>query len=130
MINLQKSPVSFFHLEDTDLRYMMGFLPIQVVEIYEGIKYLGFFIKPNGYRKSDWKWLIGKLEKRLMIWSNKWLSRAGKLTLVKFVLEAIPVYRMSIAWIPKGVLDRIRWICFSFLWQGKKEEYSRPWVKC
>ena len=36
---------------------------------------------------------------------------------------------MSIAWIPKGVLDRIRQICFSFLWQGKKEEYSRSWVK-
>ena len=36
---------------------------------------------------------------------------------------------MSIAWIPKGVLDRIRQIWFSFLWQGKKEEYSRSWVK-
>jgi hypothetical protein len=31
--NLQKSTVSFFHLEDTDLRYMMGFFPIQAVEI-------------------------------------------------------------------------------------------------
>ena len=99
------------------------------MEISEGIKYLGFFIKPNGYRKSDLKWLIGKLEKRLLLWSNKWLSRAGRLTLVKSVPEAIPVYWMSIAWIPKGVLDRIRQILFSFLWQGKKEEYSRPWVK-
>ena len=75
MINLQKSSVSFFRLEDRDLRYMMGFFPIQEVEISKGIKYLGFFIKPNRYRKSDWKWLIGKLEKRLMIWSNKWLLR-------------------------------------------------------
>ena len=108
MINLQKSSVSFFRLKDTDLRYMTGFFPIQAVEISEGIKYLGFFIKPNGYRKFDWKWLIGKLEKRLMIWSNKWLSRAGRVTLVKSVLEAIPIYRMFIAWIPKGVLDRIR----------------------
>lgn len=70
-----------------------------------------------------------KLEKRLMIWSNKWLSRAGRLTLVKTVLEAILVYWMSIAWIPKGVLDKLWLICFSFLWQGKKEAYSRPWVK-
>ena len=99
------------------------------MEILEGIKYLGFDIKRNGYRKSDWKWLIGKLEKRLLIWINKWLSRVGRLTLVKFVLEAILVYWMSIAWIQKGFLDRVRWICFSFLWQGKKEEYSRSWVK-
>ena len=55
MINFQKSFVSFFRIEDTDLRYMMGFFPIQAMEISEGIKYLGFFIKPNGYRKSDWK---------------------------------------------------------------------------
>lgn len=129
MINFQKSSASFFRLEDTDLRYMMGYFPIQAVEISEGIKYLGFFIKPNGYRKSDWKWLIGKLEKRLLLCSNKWFSGAGRLTLVKSVLEAIPAYWMSIAWILKGVLDRIRRIYFSFLWQGNKEEYSRPWVK-
>lgn len=64
-----------------------------------------------------------------MLWSNKWLSRVGRLTLVKSVLEAILVYWISIAWIPRGVLDKIRRICFSFLWQGKKEEHSRPWVK-
>lgn len=103
VINLQKLAASFFHIEDTYLRYMTGFFPIQALEISEGIKYLGFFLKPNDYRKSDWKWLIGKLEKILMLWSNKWLSRADRLTLVKSVLEAIPVYWMSIAWIPKGV---------------------------
>lgn len=116
MINFQKSMVSFFCLIDSDLRYMMGLFPIQAVEIYEGITYLGFYLKPNGYQKDDWKWLVGKLEKRLLLWSNKWLSRAGRLTLVKSILEAIPVYWMSIAWILKGVLDRIRRICFSFLW--------------
>lgn len=45
MIDLQKSSISFFRLEDTDLRYLIGFFPIQVVEISEGIKYLGFFHK-------------------------------------------------------------------------------------
>lgn len=57
------------------------------------------------------------------------MSRVGRLTLVKSVLEVIPVYWMSIAWIPKGVLENIGHICFSFLWQGKKEEVTRPWVK-
>ena len=129
VINFQKSSVSCHRLLDSDMRYLRGSLPIQVSEISEGIKYLGFFLKPNGYRKANWKWLVGKLEKRLILWSNKWLSRAGRLTLVKSVLEAIPIYWMSIAWIPKGVLDRIRQICFSFLWQGKNEVHSRSWVK-
>lgn len=129
VINFHKSSVPCHGLLDVDVRYMRGSLPIHVSDISEGIKYLGFFLKPNGYRKVDWKWLVGKLEKRLIMWSNKWLLRAGCLTLVKLVLEAIPVYWMSIAWISKGVLDRIRRICFSFLWQGKNEVLSRPWVK-
>jgi len=48
--------------------------------------------------------------------------------LVKSVLEAIPVYWLSLAWIPKGILETIRRICFRFLWSGKKEEQVTPWV--
>ena len=57
-----------------------------------GLKYLGFSLKANLYLKKDWSWLIGKVEKRLQVWSYRWLSRAGRLVLVKAVLEAIPVY--------------------------------------
>ncbi len=44
-------------------------------------------------------WLLGKTEKRILIWSHRWLTRAGRLVLIKYVLEAIPVYWMSLAWI-------------------------------
>jgi hypothetical protein len=86
------------------------------------LKYLGFLLKPNDYRKTDWRWLIEKLEKRLKCWSHRWLSRAGRLVLIKSVLEAIPVYWMSLAWIPKGTLDKMRKLCFTYLWQGNKDK--------
>ena len=63
-----------------------------------------------------------------MVWSHKWFSRAGRLVLVKAVLEAIPVYWMSLSYIPKGILERIRRICFIFLWSGKKDDQTTPWV--
>ena len=72
----------------------------------EGLKYMGFIIKPNNYKKVDWNWLIAKLEKKLNFWSHRWLSREGRLVLVKSVLEAIPVYWMYLAWIPKGILEK------------------------
>jgi hypothetical protein len=81
--------------------------PFELVDFDKGIKYLGFHLKPNCYKKVDWEWLIGKLEKRLKVWSFRWISREGRLTLVKSVLEAIPVYWMSLAWIPKGVLEKV-----------------------
>ena len=90
---------------------------------------MGFFLKPNSYLKADWHWLLTKLEKRLKSWSHKWLSRAGRLVLVKFVLEAIPVYWMSLAWLPKGILEQIRRLCFSFLWRGKNDHRAMVWVR-
>jgi hypothetical protein len=93
------------------------------------LKYLGFYLKPNDYRKEDWKWLLKKLDKRLNTWSHRWLSRAGRLVLVKTVLEAIPVYWMSLSWIPKGILEAARKLTFRFLWSGKKESHVTPWVR-
>jgi hypothetical protein len=58
---------------------------------------LGFTLKPNDYRKEDWSWILKKLEKMLCSWSHKWISRDGRLVLVKSVLEAIPVFWMSLS---------------------------------
>jgi hypothetical protein len=74
-------------------------------------------------------WLIAKLEKRLKGWSYKWLSRAGRLVLIKSVLEAIPVYWMSLSWIPKGILEKARKLSFSYLWRGNKDKQVVPWVR-
>ena len=95
----------------------------------EGLKYLGFHLKPNDYRKTDWMWLLEKLENILKVWSNKWLSRAAILVLIKSVLEAIPVYWMSLSWIPKGILEKVRKMSFYYLWSGKKENQVMPWVR-
>lgn len=52
MINFQKSSLSYFHLKEPDLRYLMGFFPIQETNISEGLKYLSLYLKPNNYKKS------------------------------------------------------------------------------
>jgi hypothetical protein len=50
------------------------------------------------------------MENYLKGWSFRWLSRAGILALEKLVLEPITIYWMSLAWIPKGIIDKSRWI--------------------
>jgi hypothetical protein len=42
--------------------------------------------------------------------------------------EAILVYWMSLAFIPKGVLEKIRKLTFRFLWSGSKEKKGIVWV--
>jgi len=46
--------------------------------------------------------------------------------LVKSMLDAIPIYWHSLAFIPKGVLEKIS---FRFLWYQKKESEGIPLVK-
>lgn len=78
-VNERKSTISIMNLEDTELFHYCVLFPYEVKELDFGIKYLGFYLKPNSYKKSDLLWLIAKLEKRLKVWSFGWLSRAGRL---------------------------------------------------
>ena len=127
-INAGNSTLSTHMLRPEEEVELTRFFPFITAGLEEGLKYLGFTLKANMYLKRDWVWLIGKVEKRLKMWSHRWLSRAGRLVLVKAMLEAIPVYWMTLAWIPKGILESIRRICFRFLWSGKKDEQVTPWV--
>ena len=81
----------------------------------DGTKYLGFFLKPNGYRICDWLWLIQKMEKRICHWTYRYLSLGGRLVLLNSVLSSIPVYWMSLAPLPAAVLRKLRRLMFSFL---------------
>jgi hypothetical protein len=45
------------------------------------------------------------------------------------VLEAILVYWISVAWVPKGKLERIKRIYFRFIWAVQKEHFVMPWIE-
>lgn len=52
LINLQKSTLSPFLLRKLEVRNLINFFSDPVSDLLEGIKYLGFYLKPNDYRKS------------------------------------------------------------------------------
>lgn len=82
---------------------------------------MGFRLKPNDYKKMDWMWLIGNIEKELNLCCHGWLSSAEVLVLIKSVLEAILIFFMALAWILKGILNIIWKKCCGYLWRGEKE---------
>eukprot|EP00253_Pinus_taeda_P017096 PITA_17096 len=127
-INSRKSQVSVADIDKRERTTLLNLFPFQYQPLDSPLKYLGFWLKLTAYKKEDWKWIIAKLEARISHWSFKWLSRAGKLTLIKSVLLAIPVYWATLTWVPKGVLEKIRRICYRFLWAGSKESSVLPWV--
>eukprot|EP00253_Pinus_taeda_P008007 PITA_08007 len=127
-INSRKSQVCVSSFNRRECSRISNLFPYQMQPLESPIKYLGFWLKPDSYKKADWNWLIAKLEARISHWSFRWLSRAGRMTLIKSVLMAISVYWAALSWIPKGIMEKIRRLCCSFLWAGTNEKSVLPWV--
>jgi len=64
---------------------ILALLPYPQLAMEEGFNYSGFLLKPNGYNKLDWNWLVEKVERKIDHWCYKWLSLGGRLTLAKVV---------------------------------------------
>ena len=84
--------------------------------------YLGFPLGSNFSRYDAWKPVIRNIENRLASWKVRLLSRAGRLTLIKSVLNSLPVYFMTLFQMPKTVAAKIVKLQRRFFWGGTAGE--------
>lgn len=103
VVNETKSIFLEYGLDQSTKDHIIDMFPYQCQDVELGFKYLGFVLNPNNYKKEDWYWLLREIEKRIGHWTNRWLSLGGRLILVKFVLENIPVYWMCLSKIPISI---------------------------
>lgn len=115
-VNFLKSCVISSHLSKASSQLLSKALPFPHKELDSELKYLGFYLKPDKYKKEDWSWLLKKVEARISFWGNRLLSHGGRLTLIKSILESIHVFWTAIAVVPKGILSRIKSLSFCYLW--------------
>ena len=69
-------------------------------------------------RRSAWKPVLEKIQKRLALWKAKILSRAGRLTLIRSVLNSLLVYYMSMFKMPKAIAMEVVSLHRKFFWGG------------
>jgi ribonuclease HI len=93
------------------LLHMSGFR-----ETYDLGKYLGVPLNGRAPKRADYHYLIDQVQSKLSAWKAKQLSFAGRLTLAKSVLEAVPIYPMMTEKIPKSCLEDIHRIQRNFIW--------------
>lgn len=67
-------------------------------------------------RPSQFQTLVDKIIKRLHSWKSNLLSHAGRIVLIRSVIEAIAVYTMSTTVIPSSVLNRLAALVRRFFW--------------
>jgi zinc-binding in reverse transcriptase len=77
-------------------------------------------------KQDHFSQLIDRLQVRLNGWKTGMLSHAGKLVLVRSVLEALAQYTMSTTQLPKSVLNQISSLIRRFFWGKLGNERYRP----
>uniref|UniRef100_A0A2N9GA24 Reverse transcriptase domain-containing protein n=1 Tax=Fagus sylvatica TaxID=28930 RepID=A0A2N9GA24_FAGSY len=75
----------------------------------------------NFKSKSIWDPILEKIERKLSGWQHMYLSKGGRITLIKSTLSSLPTYFMSLFPIPVSVALRIDKIQRDFLWGGMGE---------
>ncbi|GKB31479.1 RNA-directed DNA polymerase, eukaryota [Tanacetum coccineum] len=91
-------------------------------------RYLGVMVGENMARHKAWVDVVLKLKFRLSKWKAKTLSIGGRLTLLKSVLGASPLYNMSIFKAPKGVLKEMESIRNNFFIGADLSDKKITWV--
>lgn len=67
-------------------------------------KYLEFALLTGRVKNSDFSHIMDNIKKCLARWKQ---GRAGRVTLAKLVVSALPVYTMQNLWLPEGVCNQL-----------------------
>ena len=71
------------------------------------MKYLGMPLGTSFKTASIWNPILEKMEKQLSGWKRLYLSKGGRLMLLKSTLSSLPMYFLSLFTIPKVVAARL-----------------------
>ena len=74
-INLGKSNLLHNNMDEEVITQEKTLIPVTMSTIDEGFKYLGFQLKLNSYSTRDWMWLYKKIENKISMWTNRFLSK-------------------------------------------------------
>ncbi|XP_059630150.1 uncharacterized protein LOC132273143 [Cornus florida] len=88
------------------------------------ISYLGLPLGAPSRCVGVWDPVVDRFERRLVGWKQQYLSKGGRVTLIKSTLSCLPTYFISLFQIPSSVAERIERLQHNFLWGGKGEEFK------
>ena len=86
------------------------------------MKYLGLPLGAKYKDKTIWNPILKKMERKLASWKKLYLSKGGRVTLIKSTLSNLPTYFLSLFPIPASVTNRIARLKRDFLWGGLGDE--------
>ena len=127
IINTTKSSVSFSSRTPQETR-SRGKLILGIEHEGGKGKYLGLPELFTRKKRDLFSSIVDRIKARAVSWSTRRLSSAGKLTMLKSVLSAIPTYSMSCFPLPVGLCDQIQAALTRFWWDQDPDVKKICWV--
>ncbi|XP_019265849.1 PREDICTED: uncharacterized protein LOC109243378 [Nicotiana attenuata] len=92
------------------------------------LTYLGCPLYIGRLRISHFNNLIAKVVGRTKGWHGKMLSYGGRATLIKYVLQSLPIHLLSAISPPKIVMKQIERLMANFFWGMEKDKLKYHWA--
>ena len=80
--------------------------------------YLGLPLGASHKLVMVWDGMEERMRKRLALWKRQFISKGGRITLIRSTLASMPTYLMSLMRMPRVVKLRLEKIQRDFLWGG------------
>ena len=93
------------------------------------LKYLGLSLGAKFKEVPIWNPILEKMERKLAGWKRLYLSKGGRVTLIKSSLSSLPTYFFSILPIPGKVANCMEKLQRYFLWSGSSGDSKFHLVK-
>ena len=78
--------------------------------------YLGLSLGVPNKATYGWDGVEEKMRRRLALWKSQYISKGGRITLIKRTMGSMPVYQMSLFRMPIYVVRRLEKLQRDFLW--------------
>ncbi|KAL8508020.1 hypothetical protein ACS0TY_018544 [Phlomoides rotata] len=127
-VNFEKCGIyGVMNVQQDDLREKTDLMGCFVMTL--PIRYIGMKVGVDHHKRETWAVLIQKVKSKLARWNGARISLGGKVTLIKSVLSAMPVYCLSFFLLAKQTIHELTKIQCCFLWGGDDENKKIHWVK-
>lgn len=116
LVNVMKSSLFSAGIHGQELQAIQ-----QLVNFPQGVlpvRYLGTPLAAVKFRVAHYGLFMEKIVGYLNSWSSASLSYAGRVELIRSVLQGVDCFWLSILPIPATVIDRISGLCRFFLWHS------------
>lgn len=111
-----KSQIFFFGVEASTRRDILSVLGF--IEGFLPVKYLGVPLLSTKLTQLDCKPMVDRIISKTKSWTNRDLTYAGRVQLIKNVLFSMQTYWTSLFILPKKVIKEVESVLRAFLWSG------------